>query len=114
MPAKVFIPQEAIDSWLLGDRVDVEGETLRLREHDVTVRLVPGYFFSKLQAGDDAQGLLGRVKAKAAVLALGAEVYMSSVILGETAYEVEMGFVGKAVGASGDEALLAAMAALGE
>jgi hypothetical protein len=65
-----------------------------------------------VQAGSDQTfDLLGRVKTKAAVSALGAEVYMNSVILGETAYEVEVGFVAKPVPAARlpDAAVVAAI-----
>jgi hypothetical protein len=40
-------------------------------------------------------------------------MYMNSVILGETAYEVEVGFVAKPVGSAGpDAAVVAAIARL--
>ena len=87
---------------------------LRLLATGVVLRLVPGCYFTTVQAGSDATfKLLGKVKGKAAVAALGAEMYMNSVILGETAYEVEVGFVAKPVGHTGsDAAVCAAVASL--
>lgn len=113
MPLKLFIPQEALDSWLSAEKVNLDGEILRLLGTDIALRLVPGCHFKGLQAGKDEQSLVGKVKAKAAVTAMGAEMYMDSVILGEAAYEIEMGFVGKPVGAAGpDAAVLSVMARL--
>jgi hypothetical protein len=114
MPVKLFIPQEAVDSWLSAERVNLEGEMLQLLGGEIVLRLVPGCYFRSTQAGSDgAFKLLGKVKAKAAISALGAEVYMNSVILGETAYEVEVGFVAKPVGsATPDAAVVAAVAKL--
>ena len=113
MPVKFFIPQETIDSWLSVERVNLEGEMLQLPGDGLVLRLVPGCYFMNVQAGSDQPfNLLGKVKTKAAVCALGAEVYMNSVILGETAYEVEVGFVAKSVGALPDSSVVAAVASL--
>ena len=114
MPVKLFIPQETVDSWLSAERVNLEGEMLQLPGGGLVLRLVPGCYFRSVQAGsDEAFRLLGKVKAKAAVSALGAEMYMNSVILGDTAYEVEVGFVAKPVGsATPDASVVAAVASL--
>jgi len=87
---------------------------LQLPGGDLVLRLVPGCYFMSVQAGSDRSfNLLGKVKTKAAVSALGAEVYMNSVILGETAYEVEVGFVAKPMGpALLDSSVVAAVARL--
>ena len=114
MPVKLFIPQETVDSWLSAERVNLEGEMLQLPGGGLVLRLVPGCHFRSIQAGsDETFNLLGKVKTKAAVSAMGAEVYMNSVILGETAYEVEVGFVAKPVGsAPPDTSVVAAVAGL--
>ena len=114
MPVKLFIPQETIDSWLSAERVNLDGEMLQLPEGGIVLRLVPGCYFRSVQAGSDgAFKLLGKVKARAAVAALGAEIYMDSVILGETAYEVETGFVAKPAGnATPDAVVVAAISRL--
>ena len=71
---------------------------MTFREDAVALRVVPGYYFDRVSGGsDDDHGLLGRAKLKAAVAALGAEAYMSSVLLGETAYEAETGFIAKPI-----------------
>ncbi|HEX7597287.1 MAG TPA: hypothetical protein VF518_03670 [Polyangia bacterium] len=114
MPVKLFIPQETLDSWLSSDRVNLNGEMLQLPGKGLLLRLVPGCYFKTVQDGSD-QGLalLGKVKAKAAIAALGAEVYMNSVILGETAYEIDVGFVAKPVGSPGSDSwVVAAIASI--
>jgi hypothetical protein len=96
MSTKVFIPQDQVDAWVTTDKVDLVGEILTFRASGVSLRVVSGYYFDHVSGGSDAsQRLLGRAKTKAAVGALGAEVYMNSVIVGETAYDVEAGFIGK-------------------
>ena len=113
MALKLFISQEALDSWMSAEGVILEGEILRLAGSNIALRLVPGCHFNGVQAGNDESALLGRVKSKAAVTAMGAEMYMDSVILGETAYEIETGFLAKPVaGAGSDAAIVRAIARL--
>jgi hypothetical protein len=96
MSLKFFLPQDVVDSWIAADRVELSGEVMTFRTQQVVLRLVPGYFFDRVSGGsDEGHDLLGRAKTKAAVLALGAEVYMNSMILGETAYDVTLGFIAK-------------------
>jgi hypothetical protein len=101
MAIKVFIPQGVVDSWITADKVELSGEVMTFRDCGLSLRLVPGYFFGHVSGGlDEGHQLLGRAKAKAAIAAMGAEVYMNSVILGETAYEVEAGFIAKPLDAT--------------
>ena len=98
MSVKVFIPQDIVDSWVTADKVELSGEAMTFRDSRLALRMVPGYYFDHVAGGsDEGHNLLGRAKAKAAINAMGAEAYMNSVILGETAYEVEAGFVAKAL-----------------
>jgi hypothetical protein len=109
MSVKVFIPQDVVDSWVTADKVELSGEVMTFRGLGVALRMVPGYFFDHVAGGsDEGHNLLGRVKAKAAIAAMGAEAYMNSVILGETAYEVEAGFVAKPLDAACPRAVLVA------
>ena len=109
MSVKVFIPQDVVDSWVTTDKVELSGEVLTFRGSRLALRMVPGYYFDHVAGGsDEGHNLLGRAKAKAAINAMGAEAYMNSVILGETAYEVEAGFVAKALDPACTRAALAA------
>lgn len=115
MFTKVFLPQDLVDSWITADKVELAGEFMTFRGSRVALRLVPGFYFDHVAGGlDEGHQLLGRAKSKAAVAALGAEVYMNSIILGETAYEVEAGFVAKPIDpACTRQVLLAALAEAG-
>ena len=94
MPAKVFIGQPALDAWLSSDAVDVQGGELTFHADGRKLRMTPGAHFIKVSGdGPDPNGLLGKVKDETALAKLGAEQYMNSVILGDTAYDVEPGFV---------------------
>jgi hypothetical protein len=96
MQLKVFLPQDIVDAWVTSDKVDLNGETMTFKSSGLALRLVPGYFFDHVSAGTDTgHDLLGKAKAKAAITALGAEAYMNSIIVGETAYDVELGYVAK-------------------
>jgi hypothetical protein len=108
MSTKVFLPQERVDAWVTAEKVELAGETLTFRPAGLRLRLVPGFYFDRIAGGsDEGHQLLGRAKSRAAVAALGAEVYMNSVLLGETAYEVEPGFIAKPVDPSCTRSLLA-------
>ena len=115
MAVKVFIPQDVVDSWVTADKVDLDGEIMTFRGLGMALRMVPGFFFAQLSGGsDEGHNLLGRAKVKAAIAAMGAEVYMNSVILAETAYEAEPGFIAKPIDATCSRAdLVAAMAKAG-
>jgi hypothetical protein len=115
MSTKIFLPQELVDSWIAADKVELAGEIMTFRGSALSLRLVPALYFDHVAGGsDEGQVLLGRAKSKAAVAALGAEVYMNSVLLGETAYEVEAGYIARPLDPScSQRALLAALAEAG-
>jgi hypothetical protein len=113
VPVKVFIPQDVVDSWVTADKVELSGEVMTFRDSGLALRMVPGHYFDHVAGGadegaDESHKLLGRAKAKAAIAAMGAEAYMNSVILGDTAYEVEAGFVAKPLDPACTRAILVA------
>ncbi len=98
MSFKVFIPQELVDTWVTSDKIDIAGEMLTFRTGGISLRVVPGCYFDHVSGGsDEGPKLLGRAKTKAAVNALGAETYLNSVIVGETAYDVVVGLIAKPI-----------------
>ena len=115
MAAKVFISQGAIDSWVSSDQAEISGSSLSFRSSPQALRLTPASYFTRVSAGkDDPHGLVGKVLDEEAVLALGGETYMSSVLLDETAYDVEPGFLGVPVSPGDMGALVAMLRSLGE
>jgi hypothetical protein len=99
-----------MDAWVASERVEVSGQTLSLRAAGA-LSLEPASYFRKVSAGGD-QGLVGKVKSEQAIAALGGETYMTSVILGESAYEVEPGFLATPAPGTATGAVLFALRAL--
>jgi hypothetical protein len=112
---KLFISQSTIDAWVAADQADVAGDVLTLRGVGGALRLAAASLFRSVSAGsDEAQKLLGRVKAEEAIASLGGEVYLTSVILGETAYEVDPGFLATPAPPEAAPVLVKAVAGLGD
>ena len=93
--ARLFISQERLDAWSAEGKVEVQGDRMTLAEDGRSFAIRPAVLFLRV-AGDepDAADLIGRVKDEQALSAMGADQYMSSVIVGETAYDVCCGFLG--------------------
>lgn len=90
--ARVFFPQEALESWLAEGRGQVLGETLIL--DGVSFALTGAVrFTSEVAGGGDEASLVGKVKSLAQLEELGGEHVAGSVVLGDNAYEVLDGFL---------------------
>lgn len=90
--ARVFVPQEALESWVAEGRAQLMGETLVLEE--VSFQLASAVrFIAEVAGGGDAQELVGKVKTLTQVGELGGEHVTASVVLGDNAYEVIDGFL---------------------
>ncbi|RMH36266.1 MAG: hypothetical protein D6689_22795 [Deltaproteobacteria bacterium] len=77
-------------------KVDVDGDVMTLADDGRAFRIRPAVLFLKVAGDDpDTADLVGRVKDEAALAALGADQYMNSVIVGDTAYDVCCGFIGE-------------------
>ena len=81
----------------------VEGSTLSREGQTYSIQAAVR-FLETVCGGADPHDLLGRVKTLPQLAQLGAEHYMDSVLLGDTGYEVQQGFVGTLCGASGGRA----------
>jgi hypothetical protein len=93
MDNRVFFPQLAIDQWGIDGKVDLsqdelillsEGRRYKVEESVRVVREVTG--------ADDEHKLVGKVKPKAFLASLGAEILENSMILGDNAYDVVPGW----------------------
>ena len=92
----LFVPQSVLDRWSEQGRIEVEGNVLTILGEHKSFALTPAVRFLKMEAGDDNAGLLAKVKTTDALKQMGAEHYMESVILGESAYQVQQGFLADA------------------
>lgn len=99
--ALLFLSQSTLVAWTEHGRVGLEGSEMEVREGvEAGTRhaLRPAVrFLAVAGGGADAAGLVGRVKTHEQLEGLGAEVVADSVILGDSAYEVEPGFVAEAL-----------------
>jgi hypothetical protein len=98
--ARLFISQERMNSWTSEDKIRVEGETMTLVGDGRCFRVEPAVRFLKVSGdGPDPHGLVGKVKTVASLEGMGGEHFMESVILGDTAYDVQTGFIGVPIAA---------------
>jgi hypothetical protein len=93
----LFVPQTVLDKWSEQGRVRVDANVLTLLDSTKkSFQLTSAVRFLKLEAGEDKAKLLNKVKTNDALKQMGAEVVMHSVLLGETAYQVQQGFLADA------------------
>jgi hypothetical protein len=95
-----------MDRWTGEGKVKLLDDVMTLPALGRSFRLATAVHFTHKIDGSDTQSLVGRVKTDAQLAELGAEHYGASVILGESGYECEEGFIGTpvedpTVGASG-------------
>jgi hypothetical protein len=90
--ARVFFPQEALETWLAEGRGHVVGETLFLESQPfhLTTAL---RFMNEVAGGGDEARLVGRVQTLEQIVERGGEHQSTSVVLGDNAYEVVEGYV---------------------
>ena len=88
-----FIPQAILDGWMGQGMVDVQtGKLVELASHkEYPVR--EAVHFVKVEQGSDTQGWTNKVMSLEEVRARGAEHYMNSVILGDTVFLVDPGWI---------------------
>jgi hypothetical protein len=95
---RLFWPQETMDEWIVGEKVTIDGDVLLIRDVQRSYRISQAvYFEADVGGGEDPHGLVGRVKETAALEKLGAEHYMDSVLIGDSAYKVTPGFTGQPI-----------------
>ena len=91
--SRLFVSQELLDQWSGEGKIELEGNVLKLINEGRFFEIQPGVRFVKVVAGEDRQSLNCKVKTEGQMSALGAELYMNSVLVGEDAYDVQTGFL---------------------
>jgi hypothetical protein len=107
---KLFLPQSTLEEWASSDKADVHEHALVLSGESVKYPVEPAVHVKALVSGPDEQKLLKKVKTDAQLAELGAERLADSVVAGESAYDVESGYVVQVPdpgGATTETALLA-------
>jgi hypothetical protein len=109
---RLFFPQAVLDEWIVGAVVDLqdgvltvlpEGRRFKLAEAVRIVREVT-------DSGDTPQ-LVGRAKSRQDLEQAGAEIMETSMLLGETAYDIEPGWLAVPAGPFKEHLASAARAA---
>lgn len=100
---RLYISQKRIDAWTSDNRLQIEGDTMTLVELGRSFKIVPAVRVLAVEGGGDSESapdphdLVGKVKDEEELATLGADHLASSLILNDTAYKVENGFVGQPV-----------------
>lgn len=88
-----FVPQRTLDDWTDLGKIEIDGSTLRIPSENATFHLTPAVHFVALVEGEDEHRLVGRVKTERHVRDIGGELLTDSCIVGDTAYQVQPGFL---------------------
>ncbi len=103
MKNRVFFPQAALDAWIAEERVDLRNDELTIKSENRKYRIIEAVRILREVTGlPDINELVGKVKSRAFLTELGAELLEGSVILGDNAYDAVPGFVGAPVGSFAD------------
>ena len=115
MKNRVFFPQPLLNVLMDTSGIDIDGDDLVLTETKRRYRVIEGVrVLQEVTDGNDPHDLCGKVKSRAFLSELGAELLGDSMIVEEKAYEILAGFVGVPLGEAGDGADEAALAKLAE
>jgi hypothetical protein len=99
MENRVFFPQAVVDQWVVDGAVDVQADALTILSEGRRYDLVEAVHVLRDVSGtSDPNELVGRVKSRAYLDQLGAEIVETSMLLGDAAYDVEPGWMGVPVG----------------
>lgn len=88
-----FVPQSTLDDWTDLGQIELDGSTLRIPSESASFHLTPAVHFVALVEGEDEHRLVGRVKTERHVRDIGGELLTDSCIVGDTAYQVQPGFL---------------------
>jgi hypothetical protein len=94
--ARLFISQERLDEWTADEKASLVDNRLTLTELGRSFSVQPAVRFLSVAGNEeDPNDLLDCVKTEEELEAIGADLYMNSVIHGDVAYDVQAGFVGQ-------------------
>jgi hypothetical protein len=92
----IYIPHDKLEIWVSEGKMSFEDNVITiLSGNRASYKLSPAYKFVKLTSGnDDSEKLLGKIKTKEELKDLNPDIFHDSIIIGNRAYEVEMGYIG--------------------
>jgi hypothetical protein len=99
MENRVFFPQAALDQWIMDGTVELQDGELTIPGERRRFRLAEAVrILREVSGAGDGHELLGRVKTRAYLEQLGAEIIETSMLVGDAAYDVEPGWMGVPIG----------------
>jgi hypothetical protein len=105
MQNRVFFPQAALDQWIVDGVVELQNNELTILGEGRRYRLAEAVrVLREVSGAEDPNELVGRVKARGYLEQLGAEIIESSMLVSESAYDVEPGWVGIPIGTFAEHA----------
>lgn len=94
--SRLFISVDRLDAWTAEGRASLDGDRMILTELGRAFTMTPAVHFVNATGQDtDPNDLVGLVKSKPQLDAMGAEQLANSVIYNDTAYDVIDGFIGE-------------------
>jgi hypothetical protein len=94
--SRLFISVDRLDAWTAEGRASLDGDRMILTELGRAFTMTPAVHFVQATGQDtDPNDLVGLVKSKPQLEAMGAEQLANSVIYNDTAYDVIDGFIGE-------------------
>ncbi len=95
MENRVFFPQAALDEWIVSGTVELNGQDLTVLAAGRQYKLAEAVHVLRDVSGTgDTHELVGLVKARAYLEQLGAELVETSMLIGDSAYDVDPGWLG--------------------
>jgi hypothetical protein len=103
---RIFIPQDALETWLADGSAEMYGLDVVLKDEQKTFRISEGVrVVREVSGGVDTNDLVGKCKSRMYLKQLGAEILEHSMVLENNAYDVVPGFLGVPVGATNSQEL---------
>ena len=90
---RLFLSQATLEEWVVADKADVKEHHLVLHGESAQLPVEDAVHVARLVSGSDEQKLLHKVKTVGQLDALSAEQLADSVLVGESAYDVERGYL---------------------
>jgi hypothetical protein len=95
MENRIFFPQSALDQWLVDSKIDLTGSELIVLAEGRRYKVVEAiHVVTEVTGANDEQKVVGKVKPKAALDEIGAEIVETSMIIGDNAYDIVPGWMG--------------------
>ncbi len=95
---RLFWPQDTMDEWVIEEKASINDDVLTILGEDIEYRVSQAvHFQADVGDGSDPHGIVGRVKEISILQEMGAEHYMDSVLIEDSAYQVVPGFTGEPI-----------------